>query len=98
MLPDLPDDSAGVAMPAMPQADAFTRLQAARDGAAAIIRSAFNAFLTDLTRFDFVPGTKEIPNADHALPTRNAFRKARQWPCAAAPRREVTPAWSKSAR
>lgn len=67
-LPDLPDDAAGVAIPDLPQADAFTRLQAAHDAGASIIRSAFTAFLTDLTRFDFVPGRKEIPNADHALP------------------------------
>lgn len=62
-LPDLPDDAAGVAMPDLPQADAFTRLQAARDGATAIIRSAFNAFLTDLTRFDFSPQAKETHDA-----------------------------------
>jgi hypothetical protein len=81
-LPDLPDDPAGVATPAIPQADAFTRLQSAHDGAAAIIRSAFNAFLTDLTRFDFHPavgpeGPKEIPNADHALPNTQSLPKKR---------------------
>lgn len=66
-LPDLPDEAAGAAMPTIPQADAFTRLQAAHDSAASAIRSAFNTFLTDLTRFDFHPGPKETPDADHAL-------------------------------
>jgi hypothetical protein len=50
------------------QTDAFSRLQAAHDRAASIVRSGFNAFLTDLTRFDFcpvdfAPQTKEIHDA-----------------------------------
>ncbi len=73
----LPVDAAGVAMPDLPQADAFTRLQAAHDAGASMIRSAFNAFLTDLTRFDFHPGPKEIPNADHALPNTQSLPKKR---------------------
>lgn len=76
-LSDLPDDAAGGAMPDLPQADAFTRLQAAHDAGASTIRSAFNAFLTDLTRFDFHPGPKEIPNADHALPNTQSLPKKR---------------------
>lgn len=36
-------------------ADAFTRLQGAHDEAAAAMRMAYNAFLTDITRFDFMP-------------------------------------------
>lgn len=77
-LPDLPENlstQSGQSLTA--NSDAFTRLQAAHDSAASMIRSAFNTFLTDLTRFDFHPGPKEIPNADHALPNTQSLPKKR---------------------
>lgn len=65
-LPDGPDALSVPTPQNLDHADAFTRLQAAHDRAAAVIRTGFNAFLTDLTRFDFIPseGPKETRDAD----------------------------------
>lgn len=72
-LPNLPDDEGGLPS-SLPHADAFTRLQAAHDAAASIIRSAFNAFLTDLTRFDFIPQDKEMSDEHTSAAPLPAFK------------------------
>lgn len=66
----LPDTLIASAPPELNTSDAFTRLQAAHDSAASSVRSSFNLFLTDLTRFDFIPsdGPKETRDADRTFP------------------------------
>ncbi len=68
-LPDVPDILSISVPQGLDHTDAFTRLQAAHDRAASGIRAGFNAFLTDLTRFDFIfpDGPKETRDADRTL-------------------------------
>lgn len=79
-LPELPESlSIPPAQTVVAHADAFTRLQGAHDQAAAAIRMAYDAFLTDVTRFDFSPQTKEARH-EHArtpsVPARKTGKSA----------------------
>ena len=76
-LPELPEDCAS-SSPVFPhESDALTRLQAAHDQAASMIRSSFASFLTDLTRFDFIPQDKEMSDEHTSVTPLPAFKNGK---------------------
>lgn len=65
-LSELPENlSISPARTVVAHADVFTRLHGAHDEATGAMRMAYNAFLTDITRFDFSPQPKETRH-EHA--------------------------------